>query len=178
MQSRGSWRCALATGAAALLLAMNGTDAAIATGAATGAERADRVVVRKSERALYLMHGDTVLRRFPVALGLEPQGHKAREGDFRTPEGSYTLLERNADSEYFLSIRISYPSTADRKRARRNGHAPGGAIMIHGQPNNPTRSQEYYRRTDWTNGCIAVSNADMVDIWLMTARHTPIEILP
>lgn len=170
----GSWRRAAAACLAALLLQPAPAGASIAT----GVERADRVVVRKSERALYLMRGDTVLRRFRVALGLEPEGHKTHEGDFRTPEGLYTLVERNVDSDFFLSIRISYPSTADRKRARRNGQAPGGAIMIHGQPNNPAHSQEYYRRTDWTNGCIAVANADMVDIWLMTARHTPIEILP
>jgi murein L,D-transpeptidase YafK len=145
---------------------------------AASVERADRVVVRKAERMLYLMRGAEVLRSFKVALGLEPQGHKAREGDFRTPEGRYALIERNADSDFFLSIRISYPNDVDKRYARRNGHAPGGAIMIHGQPNNPTRSLEYYRRADWTNGCIAVSNADMVDIWLMTGRNTPIEILP
>ena len=145
---------------------------------AAGLEIADRVVVRKAERKLYLMRGPTVLRSFRVALGLSPDGDKTREGDFRTPEGSYALVERNPDSEFFLSIRVSYPSAADKKLARRTGHAPGGAIMIHGQPNNPTHSQEYYRRVDWTNGCIAVSNADMVDIWLMTARNTPIDILP
>lgn len=145
---------------------------------AAGLDSADRVVVRKAERKLYLMQGATVLRSFKVALGLAPEGHKMREGDFRTPEGRYALVERNPDSEFFLSIRVSYPSALDKKRARRNGHAPGGLIMIHGQPNNPTHSLEYYRRTDWTNGCIAVSNADMVDIWLMTGRNTPIDILP
>lgn len=139
---------------------------------------ADRVVVRKSERKLYLMKGGSILRSFKVALGLSPEGHKLREGDFRTPEGSYALVERNPDSDFFLSIRVSYPNETDVRRSRSNGHAPGGAIMIHGQPNNPTRSPEYYRRTDWTNGCIAVSNADMVDIWLMTAPNTPIQILP
>jgi len=147
-------------------------------GLAANVEIADRVVVRKSERTLYLMRGDAVLRSFRVALGLEPEGHKSREGDFRTPEGRYALIERNADSDFFLSIRISYPNDTDKRHARRKGYAPGGAIMIHGQPNNPTRSVEYYRRTDWTNGCIAVSNADMVDIWLMTTRNTPIEIMP
>ena len=147
-------------------------------GLAANVEIADRVVVRKSERTLYLMRGDAVLRSFRVALGLEPEGHKSREGDFRTPEGRYALIERNADSDFFLSIRISYPNDSDKRHARHKGYAPGGAIMIHGQPNNPTRSVEYYRRTDWTNGCIAVSNADMVDIWLMTTRNMPIEILP
>jgi murein L,D-transpeptidase YafK len=146
--------------------------------AAAGFDVADRVVVRKAERKLYLMKGSAVLRSYKVALGLSPEGHKLREGDFRTPEGSYELVERNADSDFFLSIRISYPSTADTWRARKIGHDPGGAVMIHGQPNDPSHSPEYYRRMDWTNGCIAVSNADMVDIWLMTARNTPIDILP
>ncbi len=141
-------------------------------------ERADRVVVRKAERKLYLMRGQTVLRSFKVALGLSPQGPKLSEGDFRTPEGTYELVDRNSDSDFFLSIRISYPNTTDVVRSRSKGHAPGGGIMIHGLPNNPTRSPEYYRRTDWTNGCIAVSNSDMVDIWLMTAPNTPIDILP
>lgn len=148
------------------------------TATATSFEMADRVVVRKTERRLYLMRGNEVLRSFRIALGLDPKGHKMREGDFRTPEGHYQLVERKADSDYFLAIRISYPNDADIRRSRSRGHDPGGAIMIHGLPNHPTRSMEYYRRSDWTNGCIAVSNSDMVDIWLMTARNTPIEILP
>jgi murein L,D-transpeptidase YafK len=146
--------------------------------AAAGLDMADRVIVRKAERQLLLIRGDAVLRSFKVALGLSPEGHKIREGDFRTPEGSYTLEERNPDSDFFLSIRVSYPNTLDVRRSRARGVDPGGAIMIHGQPNNPTRSPEYYRRTDWTNGCIAVSNSDMVDIWLMTRRNLPIQILP
>jgi murein L,D-transpeptidase YafK len=166
------WKAGIVTGAALLAA----TWFSLSSGAAF--EHADRVVVRKAERKLYLMKGKEVLRSFRVALGLSPDGPKLREGDFRTPEGRYTLADRNADSDFFLSIRISYPNTADTSRARSKGHAPGGAIMIHGQPNNPTRSAEYYRRTDWTDGCIAVSNSDMVDIWLMTARNTPIEILP
>lgn len=163
--------------AAACLLAGAGALGS-APARAMGFETADRVVVRKSERMLYLMKGDAVLRSFRIALGLSPEGHKQREGDFRTPEGNYELVERKANSEFFLAIRISYPNPADVSRSRARGHDPGGAIMIHGLPNNPTRSLEYYRRTDWTNGCIAVSNADMVDIWLMTGLNTPIEILP
>lgn len=158
-----------------LLLAM---PAPWSTATATSFEIADRVVVRKAERKLYLMRGDEVLRSFRIALGLSPQGHKLREGDFRTPEGRYQLVERKANSDYFLAIRISYPNATDVSRSRSRGYDPGGAIMIHGLPNHPTRSMEYYRRADWTNGCIAVSNSDMVDIWLMTARNTPIEIFP
>lgn len=141
-------------------------------------EMADRVLVHKAERRLELIRDDAVLRSFRIALGLSPVGHKQREGDFRTPEGRYLLVERNPRSEFFLSIRISYPDERDQRAARVAGYAPGGAIMIHGLPNTPSRTPEYYRRTDWTNGCIAVSDADMVDIWLMTARNTPITILP
>jgi murein L,D-transpeptidase YafK len=139
---------------------------------------ADRVVVYKAERRLDLIRGHEVLRSFRIALGLAPEGHKLREGDYRTPEGSYALTERNSDSEFFLSIRISYPNDHDMQRARASGVAPGGRVMIHGQPNSPHHSLEYYRRMDWTNGCIAVSNADMIDIWLMTGLNTPIEIRP
>lgn len=146
--------------------------------AATDFPMADQVIVRKGERKLLLMRGDQVLKTARIALGLEPLGHKHQEGDFRTPEGSYLLAERNANSDYFLAIRVSYPNDQDRRQASRRGVSPGGQIMIHGQPNNPSHNEEYYRRTDWTNGCIAVSNSDMVDIWLMTRPSTPIRILP
>ena len=88
------------------------------------------------------------------------------------------LDRRNPNSEFFLSIRVSYPNPNDVREARERGEDPGGAIMIHGQPNEPTRSEVYYRTRDWTNGCIAVSNSDMIDIWLMTGDGTPIEIRP
>lgn len=143
-----------------------------------GLPLADSVVVRKNERRLYLMRNGAVLRSFKVALGLRPDGHKQYEGDYRTPEGKYRLVRRNPNSEYFLSIQISYPNDDDVARARRQGMRPGGAIMIHGQPNIPTRSRDYYTSVDWTEGCIAVSNSDMVEIWLMTPPDTPIEIQP
>ncbi len=139
---------------------------------------ADQVIVRKAERKLVLLRGDEVIKSADIALGLAPEGHKQREGDLKTPEGSYRLVERNPDSDFFLSIRISYPAKADKLRARSLGVSPGGLIMIHGQPNEPKHNEEYYRRTDWTNGCIAVSNSDMVDIWLMTEINTPISIVP
>ena len=145
---------------------------------ASGFPLADRVLVDKSDRKLYLLQGDDAIRTFDIALGIRPVGDKQREGDFRTPEGSYRLDLRNPDSEYFLSIRVSYPNRQDISEARALGVDPGGAIMIHGQPNEPTRSETYYRTQDWTNGCIAVSNSDMIDIWLMTGDNTPIEIRP
>ena len=139
---------------------------------------ADKIIVEKENRKLHLMRNGEIFRTFEVALGVAPIGDKEREGDQRTPEGGYLLDDRNPDSDFFLSIHISYPSLAERAAARQNGLDPGGAIMIHGQPNEPTFSAAYYRQEDWTNGCIAVSNSDMIDIWLMTPNDIPIEILP
>jgi murein L,D-transpeptidase YafK len=138
---------------------------------------ATRVVVHKAERRLDLMRGQDVLRSFRVSLGLMPQGHKERVGDFRTPEGRYYLTRRNARSDFFLSIQVSYPNDRDLRRAKANGWDPGGSIMIHGLPNRLKREPDYYGR-DWTDGCIAVSNSDMVEIWLLTHDNTPIDILP
>jgi len=173
--------------AAALLCALP----CLADGPAAGAQRiaivqpvpaslpmADRVVVHKAERRLQLLSGGNVLREYHIALGLNPVGHKERSGDFRTPEGSYLLTRRNPRSDYFLSIQVSYPSASDVRNARRNGWPAGGSIMIHGLPNELTRSLEYYERTDWTDGCIAVSNAEMLEIWLLTPDNVRIDILP
>jgi len=139
---------------------------------------ADRVIIDKSDRELHLLNNGEVFRTFKIALGIRPEGDKKEEGDFKTPEGEYLLDMRNPNSDYFLSIHVSYPNAADRREASQNGVKPGGAIMIHGQPNDPSRSETYYRTQDWTNGCIAVSNSDMIDIWLMTGGVTPIEIRP
>ena len=139
---------------------------------------ADLVVVEKGERKLHLMENGRIFKTFRIALGIMPVGDKEKEGDFKTPEGRYLLDRKNPDSDFFLSIGISYPDPQDRREAEAQGVDPGGAIMIHGQPNVPTRSEAYYRTRDWTNGCIAVSNSDMIDIWLMTGENTPIEIRP
>jgi len=139
---------------------------------------ADKVVVAKGERRLYLLRENQVIAAYPVRLGLNPYGPKQREGDFRTPEGAYELVRRNPRSEFFLSIQLSYPNDTDVRRARRSGVRAGGLIMIHGEPNVPRKPANYYARNDWTDGCIALSNADMVDIWLRTSAGTPIEIRP
>ncbi|HET8698867.1 MAG TPA: L,D-transpeptidase family protein, partial [Gammaproteobacteria bacterium] len=144
----------------------------------TAHEQADSVLVVKSERKLYLLKAGRILRTFNVGLGLQPVGPKQRSGDFRTPEGRYLLERRNVDSDYFLSIQVSYPNEQDRARARALGVDPGGQIMIHGLPNEPRYDLKHYQGSDWTDGCIAVSNSDMVDIWLMTRESTPIEIRP
>lgn len=139
---------------------------------------ADKVIIEKAERKLHLLKDGEPFRTFDIALGIRPTGDKKIEGDFRTPEGKYLLDRKNPNSDFFLSIHISYPNAEDIRQARLLGEPPGGAIMIHGQPNEPKMSEDYYRTRDWTNGCIAVSNSDMIDIWLMTADNTPIEILP
>jgi murein L,D-transpeptidase YafK len=139
---------------------------------------ADKILVEKENRKLYLLSNGVPFRAFDIALGVMPDGDKEEEGDQKTPEGQYMLDGRNPDSDYFLSIHISYPNSGDKTAARKKGVSPGGQIMIHGQPNAPTYSAAYYAREDWTNGCIAVSNSDMIDIWLMTPNSVPIEILP
>lgn len=139
---------------------------------------ADHAVVRKSERRLYLMKGENVVRSYRIALGLQPAGDKERSGDFRTPEGEYQLTRRNAHSDYFLSIQVSYPNAADLERARRNRWQVGGSIMVHGLPNNLRHPPDYYATVDWTDGCIALSNADMVEFWLLSRDNMPIQIMP
>jgi len=139
---------------------------------------ADQVVVKKAERKLFLMNGDEILREFDIALGLVPEGHKVQEGDFRTPEGEYQLTRRRINSDFFMAIQVSYPDRQDLARARAKGLRAGNNIMIHGQPTVPKRLPAYYEKYDWTDGCIAVSNSAMVDIWQLTTENTPITILP
>ncbi|MBS0380477.1 MAG: L,D-transpeptidase family protein [Proteobacteria bacterium] len=138
----------------------------------------DRIVVRKSQRTLVLMHGGNVVRSYHVQLGLNPTGQKERSGDFRTPEGSYRLERRNPRSDFFLSMQVSYPNADDTRRARAHHWQTGGSIMIHGLPNTLKHDPEYYANHDWTDGCIAVSNADMVEIWMLVPDDAPIDILP
>jgi murein L,D-transpeptidase YafK len=154
--------------------------AAAPLGAASAEEiaLANRVVVHKAEHRLYLYDGDRLLGEYKVQLGLSPTGQKEREHDFRTPEGRYVLARRNTRSEFFLAIQVSYPNREDELRARKNRWAPGGSIMIHGFPNQPKHPASYYESNDWTDGCIALSNSDMVEVWMRTQDNIPIEIYP
>jgi murein L,D-transpeptidase YafK len=138
----------------------------------------DHIVVHKAEHKLYLYSGSRLLGVYKVALGLSPVGQKERERDFRTPEGRYFLARRNARSEYFLALQVSYPNKEDEERAHKNGWAPGGSIMIHGFPNAPKHPSAYYASNDWTDGCIALSNSDMVEVWMRTQDNIPIDIYP
>ncbi len=139
---------------------------------------ADRVVVYKGRRQMQLLRRGEVVRSYKVSLGLQPNGPKERSGDFRTPEGSYRLTRRNSRSDYFLSIQISYPNDEDMRSARRNRWEAGGSIMVHGLPNTPRHPPSVYGTQDWTDGCIALSNSDMVEFWLLTQPNIPIDILP
>ena len=141
-------------------------------------EPVDRLELRKSERSLTLYRNEKPIRSYHVSLGGNPKGHKEREGDSRTPEGLYHLTFRNTNSRYFLSIQVDYPNALDRAWARRRGLDPGGEIMIHGLPNEPLLSRRRYLETDWTDGCIAVSNEAMLEIWRLTRPETPIHIYP
>lgn len=140
--------------------------------------KADLVVVEKAQRALYLLREGEILRRYRIALGRNPVGPKAREGDSRTPEGVYRLDWRNAKSRYYRSIHISYPNESDRWRAAERGVAAGGDIMIHGQPPGSGGSGAIQIPWDWTDGCIAVTNDEMDEIWVLVDDGTAIEIRP
>ncbi len=130
--------------------------------------------VDKSERTLTVYRGREVLRVFSgLQFGDAPYGHKQFQGDERTPEGRYTIDLRNPQSSYFLSLRISYPNANDRAFARQWGRSPGGDIYIHGQPNGLNYGR---MRGDWTDGCIALSNAEIRELWALVPDGTTIVI--
>lgn len=153
----------------------------VASGAAAAAETlADRVLVDKSARTLTVYTQGKVIASFRAGFGLDPVGHKQRQGDKRTPEGKYMLDYKNPNSAFYRSIHISYPDAADRARARRGGYDPGGDIMVHGQPSDPrmVRAVARWPNNDWTDGCISLSNTDMKRFWEMVRVPVPIEIVP
>ncbi|HEY9040302.1 MAG TPA: L,D-transpeptidase family protein [Roseovarius sp.] len=131
------------------------------------------VVLKKTERKMYLLHHDKVLEHYDFDLGFMPVGHKTEEGDGRTPEGTYLIDRRNPNSKFHLSIGISYPNMIDRAQAYAEGKSPGGDIFIHGQPNGDKGRR---KGRDWTAGCIAVSNKEVEWIYAMVKDGTPITI--
>jgi murein L,D-transpeptidase YafK len=142
------------------------------------AEKADSVVVEKSQKTLSLYQADKLLASYPVVFGANPVGHKQQEGDERTPEGRYTLDFKKADSAFYKAIHISYPNSSDIESARKRGVSPGGAIMVHGQRNNLGWAWFVARFFNWTDGCVALSNQDMDLVWAAVDAGTPIEIKP
>lgn len=138
--------------------------------------KADQVVIYKADRQMLLIRDGRILKKYRIALGKQPKGHKLKEGDHRTPEGTYYIQARNPKSRYYLSLKISYPSEEDKARAQKLGVSPGGEIMIHGM--NDAYKTFWGRIKDWTQGCIAVHNDEIEEIWEMVADGTPIKILP
>ena len=140
--------------------------------------RADRIIVQKKARTVELMHAGQVLKTYKIALGGEPVGPKTRQGDHRTPEGRYVIDSRNPHSQFHRSLHISYPNTADRERARKLGVPTGGDIYIHGLPNGYGFVGAAHRARDWTDGCIAVTDQEIEEIWKIVDNRTPVEIRP
>ena len=141
-------------------------------------EEADTVLVAKAARRLVLVKDGRILREYPVSLGREPLGHKQQEGDGRTPEGRYRIDGRNPRSKFHLSLHMSYPSPADTATAAARGVAPGSDIMIHGLPNGLGWLGSHHLRRDWTQGCIAVTDDEIEDIWRAVPDGTMVEIRP
>lgn len=142
-------------------------------------EQADAVLVKKSERALYLLREGRVLKQYKIMLGPHPKGPKLQEGDERTPEGRYTLDRKNANSHFYKSLRVSYPNAFDIERAQKYNVDPGYAIMIHGMKNSwSEKTAKQALKFNWTDGCIAVTNHDMDEIWDAVDVGTPIDIQP
>lgn len=136
----------------------------------------DRIVVEKAARRLTLWQDGKVVRRYPVALGFAPAGDKQRQGDGKTPEGAFRIDRRNDRSKFHLSLSLDYPQAEDRRRAKAGGYDPGGDIMLHGQPN--TMPVGVIAKGDWTAGCIALTNAQIDEIWRVTQIGTVVEVRP
>lgn len=136
----------------------------------------DRIVIEKAARRLTLIRDGKTLRSYPVALGFAPEGDKVRQGDGKTPEGIFRIDRRNAQSRFHLSLGLDYPQAEDRARARQGGYDPGGDIMIHGQPNAMPAGMK--AGGDWTAGCIALTNAQIREIWEVAPIGTLVEVRP
>ena len=142
------------------------------------AEAVDKVLIEKQTRRLTLFAKGEVVKTYKIALGGNPVGPKEREGDCKTPEGTYIIDARNGNSGYHLSLHISYPNALDRLRAEELGVAPGGDIMIHGIKNGFAKLGASHAARDWTEGCIAVTNQEMEEIYKFVPNGTVVEITP
>ena len=140
--------------------------------------KADRVVVMKQNRTLTLMSHGKELKTYKISLGGDPVGPKTRQGDHKTPEGIYVLDRRNAQSRFYRAIHISYPNAQDRERAKSLGVSPGGDVFVHSLPNGFGWIGRGQRLKDWTDGCVAVTDEEMDEIWRAVSDGTVIEINP
>lgn len=138
----------------------------------------DKLLVHKHERRLEVISQGKVIREYPVALGKQPVGHKQQRGDLRTPEGIYSIDWRHRSPEYNLSLHLDYPNLKDRAAAYERGLDPGSMIMIHGTPADDDFPEWFFKGLDWTNGCIALDNASMQELWDLVPDQTIVEIRP
>ncbi len=138
----------------------------------------DKVLVMKADHKLLLMNRGETLKSYRISLGKKPKGPKQREGDSRTPEGFYWIDWRKISDKYNLAMHISYPNIKDQAAARKEGVPPGGMIMIHGTPIDDEFPEWYFHTLDWTEGCIAMKNDDMREVWSLVKDGTLIEIRP
>lgn len=140
--------------------------------------KVDQIIIVKSKRTLTLMHHDQAVKTYRVALGTVPVGAKQKRGDHKTPEGDYTINGKNPHSQFHLALRISYPNTVDRQRALKMGVPTGGDIMIHGVMPEYAWLGTRQSETDWTDGCIAVSNSEIEEIFKLVPVGTQVKIKP
>jgi len=140
--------------------------------------KADLVVVHKAKRTLELWAKGEKIAKYRIALGFNPVGPKEYEGDGKTPEGVYTIIRRNEASHYYKSLQLDYPNAADVAAAKAKGLTPGGLIMIHGLPNNKSAERVGHPDRDWTDGCIALDNPEMQNIWNRVDVGTAVLVMP
>jgi murein L,D-transpeptidase YafK len=138
----------------------------------------DQLLVHKHERRLEVISAGEVIRSYRVSLGRQPVGHKQQVGDNRTPEGIYTIDWRHRSPQFNLSMHLDYPNLKDRAAAYERGVDPGGMIMIHGTPVDDEYPEWFFTGLDWTNGCIALTNSDMRELWDLVPDGTLVEIRP
>ncbi|WOD10582.1 L,D-transpeptidase family protein [Halopseudomonas laoshanensis] len=145
---------------------------------AQAAAAIDKVLVHKAERRLEVISGGQVIKQYRISLGRQPLGHKQQQGDQRTPEGIYSIDWRHESPQFNLSLHLDYPNLKDRTAAYKQGVDPGGMIMIHGTPIDEEYPEWFFKGLDWTNGCIALNNADMRALWELVPDGTLVEIVP
>lgn len=140
----------------------------------------DNILVEKANRKMYLRHGENIVREYKISLGRQPVGTKVKSGDNKTPEGTYHIVSHNQHSKFHLSLKISYPNQEQLKAAKEGNYSAGGDIMIHGFPNAAPNFifNIWHKTSDWTAGCIAVTNNEIEEIYKLVKDGTPITINP
>jgi murein L,D-transpeptidase YafK len=138
----------------------------------------ERIIVEKGRRKMTVYSKGLSVRTYSISLGSEPTGAKEFEGDMKTPEGEYIIDSKNFNSRFFRNLGISYPNSTDLKNAKNIGRNPGGDIKIHGMQSKYAFIGKFQRLSDWTNGCIALTNVEIEDLFNHVPVGTPITIKP